>query len=92
MKNLAKANDFINTARGNYIVAQALYIASKEMKKVPAPHTEYSNISDMEFLLDNLFSNFKAIFEMEEDHAEIARRDFERKVYEECDKEDREEK
>lgn len=57
------AAKFINSERGMYIIAQALFEAIKTLKKVPAPFTEVSNISDMEFLLDNLFPHYKAVLE-----------------------------
>ena len=44
--------------RERYIVTQALVIAIKELKKVPAPYTEISNIADMEYLLQTSFAEF----------------------------------
>lgn len=57
-----EARKFLGSERGKYIVVQALYEGAKAMKAVPAPYTEHSNISDMEFLLDNLFPHFKEMF------------------------------
>ena len=54
-----KALEFIITPRGWYIIGQALHIAIETLRKVPSPYTELSNISDMEFLEENLFSLFK---------------------------------
>ena len=60
-----KALELVQSERGLYIIAQALYKAIAVMKDVPAPRTEVSNIKDMEFILDNLFPQYKAIFEMQ---------------------------
>ena len=37
------------TMRDRYIIAQALVTAINVLKAVPAPHTEVSNIADMEY-------------------------------------------
>lgn len=49
--------------RERYIVTQALVIAIKELKKVPAPYTEISNIADMEYLLQTSFAEFAGVVE-----------------------------
>jgi hypothetical protein len=49
--------------RERYIITQALVIAINELKKVPAPFTEISNIADMEYLLETTFTEFAGIFE-----------------------------
>ena len=54
---------FAISMRGRYILSQALHYAIKELKKVKSPHTEISNILDMEYLRDNLFNLF---FDLEE--------------------------
>jgi len=56
------ATHFLNTARGNYIVGQALAVAIKQLSLVPDPHKEHSNIRDMIFLLDNIFPLGKIFF------------------------------
>jgi len=43
--------------RDQLIIAQALVLGIQELKKVPAPLTELSNIADMEWLLENEFKN-----------------------------------
>lgn len=58
-KELSKK--FLDSMRGQYIVSQALYIAAREMKKVPVPYREVSNILDMEFLNENLFPLYPQI-------------------------------
>ena len=55
MKDTEKAMEFLNSIRGRYIVSQALSIAIRQLKAVKPPHTEVSNIADMEFLHKNLF-------------------------------------
>ena len=59
--NPADAAHFLNTMRGKCIVGQALYHAIAVLKKVPAPHTEHSNIADMEYLMENLFPIYAAV-------------------------------
>ena len=49
--------------RERYIITQALVIAIKELKKVPAPYTEISNIADMEYLLQTSFAEFAGVVE-----------------------------
>ena len=58
-----KANNFLMSPRGQYIMAQALHHAIKTMKAVPEKHRENSNIADMEYLQENLFSFPPGIFE-----------------------------
>lgn len=36
--------------RGDYIISQALYVASEELEKVAEPYREVSNIKDMRLL------------------------------------------
>jgi len=50
-----EASEFLQSMRGQYIVSQALCLAVKEMSKVKEPHTEHSNIADMNYLIDTLF-------------------------------------
>jgi hypothetical protein len=56
-----QAMKFLVSMRGQYIVSQALYHAIQTMEKVPAPYTEVSNITDMKYLMDNLFPIFKSV-------------------------------
>jgi len=44
------AFQLLNSMRGQYLLSQALFWAIKGMKQVKAPHTELSNIEDMEVL------------------------------------------
>jgi hypothetical protein len=50
-----QAIGFLNSMRGRYIVAQALSVAIKTLSAVPPPHTEVSNIADMEYIRENIF-------------------------------------
>jgi len=59
--NQREAVKFTSSFRGQYIISQALYKAVQVMKEVPEPHTERSNIADMEYLLENLFTIFPNI-------------------------------
>ena len=54
-------NGFINSNRGHFILAQALVVAIKELDKVPGAMKEVSNISDMQFLLDNYFDVYQQV-------------------------------
>lgn len=51
---------FANSWRGRWILSQALSIAVDELSKVPMPYREVSNINDMVYLRDNLFSLYEA--------------------------------
>ncbi len=55
---LEEAFSFSMGLRGRYIIAQALHHALKLMEHVPPPHTEVSDISDMEYLRDTLYDSF----------------------------------
>ena len=44
------------TMRERYIIAQALILGINELEKVPGALKELSNIMDMEYLLENQFS------------------------------------
>lgn len=59
MNERKQALEFLQTVRGQYIIGQELYIASKTMLKEPELKREFSNITDMEFLMDNLFPMYK---------------------------------
>lgn len=66
------AREFLNSMRGWYIMSQALHVAIKAMKEVPAPHTERSNIKDMEWLQNMLFNfPFKSMEAEEELRARL---------------------
>ena len=55
---------FVNSARGNFIISQALYYAIKELDKITdVRYREESNIHDMKYLLDNAFDIFPIVHE-----------------------------
>ena len=58
-------NGFINSNRGHFILAQALVVAIKELDKVPGAMKEASNISDMQFLLDNYFDVYQQVLTLD---------------------------
>ena len=58
-------NGFINSNRGHFILAQALVVAIKELDKVPGAMKEVSNISDMQFLLDNYFDVYQQVLTLD---------------------------
>mgnify|MGYP003657124065 CR=1 FL=1 len=58
-----QAVQFLNSMRGRYIMAQALYYAIKELESIEGIHKEQSNIVDMKFLRDELFNFPKEVFE-----------------------------
>jgi hypothetical protein len=60
-KKQAEAVKFANSMRGQLIIGQALYIALREMKKRPDIKREYSNESDMQYLIDNLYPMYASI-------------------------------
>lgn len=49
------AKELLGSAKGTYILSQALYIAIQTMSKVPEPYTEHSNIADMQLLMNAFF-------------------------------------
>ena len=56
--------EFLASLRGQLIVAQALYIAIDTLEKVePAVMREQSNIADMKFLQETVFTFPVAAFE-----------------------------
>ena len=54
-----RALDFLDSVRGQYIVGQALYIAIETMRDSDNP--EHSNISDMEYMMKELFPLYSEI-------------------------------
>ena len=52
-----EAIEFLGSVRGQYIMGQALQLAIESLESVePEVMREISNISDMKFIRDNLFS------------------------------------
>ena len=64
MNEQNKAIEFASSVRGQYIISQALCLAIQKLDDDTAgrPHLrEDSNISDMEYLRDELFPIYKAV-------------------------------
>ena len=63
----AEALDFFFSTRGNYIMAQALHYAIEALESVePKVMRELSNIADMKFLQEKLFTGFPSeLFDVE---------------------------
>ena len=53
-----EAKQFLNSGRGQYIVSQALFVAAKAMRDESPERVEHSNISDMDYLRENLFNAY----------------------------------
>jgi hypothetical protein len=49
------ALDFLSTMDGQIVLLKALHCGISQMEKVPEPRTEVSNISDMQWILKNIF-------------------------------------
>jgi hypothetical protein len=56
-----KAREFAQGIRGQFIISQALCLAIEKLKEVDGAMREVSNISDMEYLRDNLFPLYHAV-------------------------------
>ena len=53
---MTEPTDFLSSMRGQYIIAQALHYGIEALRQVPKPYQESSNLSDMKYLRDNLFT------------------------------------
>jgi hypothetical protein len=67
MQNFVEVNkeaiEFRDSARGRYIMAQALYLGIKALYLTPEPYTEISNAMDMQYLLDTLYHGMSDLLE-----------------------------
>lgn len=61
-----KKESIISTNRGQYILAQALYVAIKTLDSVKGPAKEVSNINDMKSILHECFPAFESLFVQQE--------------------------
>ena len=52
------ALEFMASLRGQYIIAQALHYGIEALNMVEESYREVSNLSDMEYLRDNLYQLF----------------------------------
>ena len=65
-EDLEIAGEFQSSMRGKYIVAKALNIAYKKLDEVEGVFKEVSDIADMRYLLENLYTQFpEALLEQE---------------------------
>ena len=70
MTQQEKATEFASSMRGQYILSQALWLGIEKLTEVQPEHIrEESNISDMKFLLHNIFPMFAAV--MATSHGDI---------------------
>jgi Zn finger protein HypA/HybF involved in hydrogenase expression len=70
-EKMKQALMFAFSMRGRYIISQALWNAIKRMEEIPPPFREQSNINDMKYLLDTLFTIFKVTKDAEQNPAFI---------------------
>tara|TARA_R110000824_G_scaffold347285_2_gene534078 strand:+ start:158 stop:529 length:372 start_codon:yes stop_codon:yes gene_type:complete len=59
--DLSHAKHFITTMRGRFIISKALWYGIQELEKVEGVYQEVSDIEDMKYLLDTLFTFPKEI-------------------------------
>ncbi len=71
MDNLNETIKFKNSPRGQFIIAQALYLGVKKLQEVEGVHREVSNILDMQYLLDVLHPGMKEVFKAIEDESNV---------------------
>ena len=55
--------EFRDCPRGQYIMAQALYLGIQALYQIPEPYREVSNAMDMKFLLETLHPYMAKYFE-----------------------------
>ena len=58
------AIEFRDSPRGQYIMAQALYLGVKALHLYSEPYTEVSNAMDMKYLLDTLHHGMGDMFDV----------------------------
>jgi hypothetical protein len=67
-----RAFELLGSARGQYIVSQALFLAIEKLESIePEVMREVSNIADMRFLLENLFPMFLALASVREEFFDL---------------------
>ena len=57
------AVEFRKSPRGQYIMAQALYLGIKALYQYPEPMREVSNAMDMKYMLDTLHNGMGDLFD-----------------------------
>ena len=65
------ARKLFASMRGQYIIGQALYVAIKELDKVPGAMKEVSNIEDMKLLMHTLFPIYNDTMSIDEEEKNI---------------------
>ena len=58
-----KPVEFLNSYRGQYIIAQALYYGIKALEAIDPPYQETSNLTDMKYLKETLFDLPDVLFD-----------------------------
>jgi len=61
------AYNFLNSERGNYILAQALTLGIEKLEEVDGVYREESNILDMKYLLESLFKDYAMILQIQKE-------------------------
>tara|TARA_B100000749_G_C18181031_1_gene363837 strand:- start:22 stop:261 length:240 start_codon:yes stop_codon:yes gene_type:complete len=64
LDNLKETIEFKNSPRGQYIIAQALYLGIQKLCEVEGVHREVSNICDMQHLLDVLHPGMEGVLKL----------------------------
>ena len=72
LSNLEETVKFKNSPRGQFIMAQALYLGVKKLQEVEGVHREVSNIIDMQYLLDVLHPGMKEVFKSIEEEFNVS--------------------
>ena len=73
LKNVREAMAFRDSPRGQYLIAQALVIATTELLRVQGAMREVSNITDMQFMLDTLYPGLSKVIKQEYQHLEAVK-------------------
>ena len=64
--NIVEAIEFKDSPRGRLIMAQALVCGIKYLEQTDGVMREISNIADMRYLLERLYSEFIPVFAIED--------------------------
>ena len=63
MDGIKETKEFMDSPRGQVLIAQALYLAIQRLSEVPEPHREMDNIMDMSYLLHVMFPHMEQLFD-----------------------------
>ena len=63
LENVKETKEFRDSPRGQYIMAQALYLGIKALYLYPGVDRELSNAMDMKYLLNSLHPGMEELFE-----------------------------